>query len=252
MRSRRDALVALALSGGLVLGPTAPVTAAPLDRAQVQAAADRVRADPDLPGTHMVKSLRLKARDAEQPPETAKPDRTESGNWFQDFFSAASGGARVVVWVLGALAVAWIALRLRRWMGMHAGAGRVRRDALPSHVGTLDIRPESLPDDIGAAAASLWQRGQQRAALSLLYRGALSRLVHVQQVPIRAASTEGDCIALAERHLDAASQAFFMRLVSAWQLAAYGGRLPVTAGVLALCGEFEQQLPAPAPTRAEA
>lgn len=251
MRSRRDVLVALALSGGLVLAPTAPIAAAPMDPAQVQAAADRVRADPDLPGTHMVKSLRLKARDLDDPTETAKPDEA-AGTWFADFFSAASGGARVVVWVLGALAVAWIALRLRRWMGLHAGAGRLRRDALPSHVGTLDIRPESLPDDIGAAAASLWQRGQQRAALSLLYRGALSRLVHVQQVPIRAASTEGDCVALAERHLDAASQAFFMRLVSAWQLAAYGGRLPVTAGVLALCGEFEQQLPAPAPTRVEA
>lgn len=251
MRSQRDALVALALSGGLVLGPTTPVAATPLDRAQVQSAADRVRADPDLPGPHMVKSLRFKARDAERPPETAKPDGA-SGTWFADFLSALSGGARVVVWVLGALAVAWVALRLRRWMGMHAGAGRLRHDALPSHVGTLDIRPESLPDDIGAMAALLWQRGQQRAALSLLYRGALSRLVHVQQVPIRAASTEGDCIALAERHLDTASQAFFMRLVSAWQLAAYGGRLPVTAGMLALCNDFERQLPAAVPTRAEA
>lgn len=251
MHSRRDALFALALSGWLVFGPTAPVAAAPLDRAQVQSAADRVRADPDLPGTHVVKSLRFKARDAERPPEAAAADGADGGSWFEDFFSAVSGGARVVVWGLGALALAWVALRLRRWIGMHAGAGRLHRDALPSHVGTLDIRPQSLPDDIGAAAASLWQRGHQRAALSLLYRGALSRLVHAQHVPIRVASTEGDCIALAEHHLSPASQAFFMRLVSAWQLAAYGGRLPVTAGMLALCNDFERQLPAPAPTRAE-
>ena len=41
----------------------------------------------------------------------------------------------------------------------------------PSHVRDLDIRPESLPDDVGAAALALWQRGEQRAALALLYRG---------------------------------------------------------------------------------
>ena len=47
----------------------------------------------------------------------------------------------------------------------------------PTHVRDLDIRPETLPADIGAAARQLWERGEQRAALALLYRGMLSRLV---------------------------------------------------------------------------
>jgi len=111
-------------------------------------------------------------------------------------------------------------------------------------VGSLDIRPESLPDDVGNAAAALWQRGQHRPALSLLYRGALSRLVHAHGVPVRAASTEGECVALAAGRLQPQAQAFFVRLVDAWQLAAYGGRLPSTAQVLAICGEFDLHLPA--------
>ena len=87
----------------------------------------------------------------------------------------------------------------------------------------LDIRPESLPPDIGAAARALWERGEHRAALALLYRGMLSRLAHVHEVPIRDSSTEGDCLALAARKLDAARVAYVTQLVRTWQRVMYGG-----------------------------
>ncbi|MEJ8845763.1 DUF4129 domain-containing protein [Variovorax rhizosphaerae] len=247
----RDRCMAFVLACAFACGvaQAAPSADAPT-REQVQAAADVVRADPNLPGTKTTKELRFKDRgekDKADKPEAKKKDDSGAG-WLSDFFRAVSEGARVLVWVLGALLLAWVAVSLRRWVKVRADGTRHAMDPLPSHVGALDIRPETLPADIGDAAAGLWQRGQQRAALSLLYRGALSRLVHVQAVPVRAASTEGECVALASRTLAPASQAFFARLVDAWQLAAYGDRLPATAGVLALCGEFDQHLPAAAPT----
>jgi hypothetical protein len=107
----------------------------------------------------------------------------------------------------------------------------------------LDIRPQSLPDDVPAAVRALWQRGESRAALSLLYRGALSRLVHDHGVPVRAASTEGECATLASRHLDAERGAFVARLIGLWQVAVYGARLPEGAAVLAVCDEFNARLP---------
>jgi hypothetical protein len=125
-----------------------------------------------------------------------------------------------------------------------SAAAAFQANALPSHVQSLDIRPESLPVQIGEAAAALWQRGDYRAALSLLYRGALSRLVHEHGVPIRAASTEGECVALAGRRLAPASGEFFARLVQAWQVAVYGARLPVAEQALALCRDFDTCLPA--------
>jgi hypothetical protein len=106
----------------------------------------------------------------------------------------------------------------------------------------LDIRPDSLPADIGAAARALWQRGEARAALSLLYRGALSRLVHAHAVPIRSASTEGDCLRLASRSVSGEASAYFGRLVRAWQLAVYGAHQPDEASVHALCDEFDARL----------
>jgi len=194
-------------------------------REQVRAAADKVRADPNMPGVKTEKKI-------------------DSLDWLRDFVRAVAEGARWLIWGLAALALAWLAIRIHRWARVRAGGERPGKAPLPSHVGSLDIRPESLPDDVGNAAAALWQRGQHRPALSLLYRGALSRLVHAHGVPVRAASTEGECVALAAGRLQPQAQAFFVRLVDAWQLAAYGGRLPSTAQVLALCGEFDLHLPA--------
>lgn len=223
--------------------PAAAAPAEPPSRQQVQSAAERVRADPNLPGSKTEKTLRFK--DQDKKPEDKKKDRDGLG-WLKDLVTRISEGARLLVWALGALALAWLVVGIRRWVKVRAGGGRHRMALLPSHIGSLDIRPESLPDDVGAEVASLWQRGQRRPALSLLYRGALSRLVHLHAVPIRNASTEGECVALSEGRLAPMSLEFFARLVAAWQLAAYGGRLPPTAGVLALCAEFDARLGAPA------
>ena len=86
----------------------------------------------------------------------------------------------------------------------------------------LDIRPESLPPNIGAAARALWDRGEHRAALALLYRGLLSRLAHVHQVPVRDSSTEGDCLALCRAHLAGPGIDYAARLIVLWQAAVYG------------------------------
>lgn len=250
---RRWAAVCAVMAGcatGMPAGQAAAAPAEPPSRRQVQTAAERVRADPNLPGSKSEKSLRFKNQDKK--PEDKKKDR-DNFDWLKDFMTKVSEGARLLVWALGALALAWLVVRIRRWVQVRAGGGRHRMAPLPSHIGSLDIRPESLPDDVGSEVASLWQRGQRRPALSLLYRGALSRLVHLHAVPIRNASTEGECVTLSEGRLAPVSLEFFSRLVAAWQLAAYGGRLPATASVLALCAEFDARLSAPArPAKAAA
>lgn len=242
IRRLRIAVTVLAVwAASLMLPAISTAAETVLTREQVRAAADKVRADPNMPGTKTEKKLRFKERDEE---EEEPEKKTDSLDWLRDFVRAVAEGARWLIWGLAALALAWLAVRLHRWISVRAGGARPGKAQLPSHVGSLDIRPESLPDDIGNAAAGLWQRGQHRPALSLLYRGALSRLVHAHAVPVRAASTEGECVALAATRLSPHAQAFFVRLVDAWQLAAYGGRLPSTAQVLAVCGEFDLHLPA--------
>jgi hypothetical protein len=234
-------LAARAAEPDLPVAASAATPGAPT-ATQVQAEVDRLRADPDLSGTEKHKTLRFTKDWFDRKP-AKKASSDGFGAWLRDAGRWLADAGRVMVWLLGALVVALVLVGLRHWVRVRAAGGRmVKQAVLPSHVRELDIRPESLPDQVGAAAAALWQKGEHRAALSLLYRGALSRLVHDHAVPIRAASTEGECVALAASRLAPARSAFFGRLVQAWQLAVYGARLPDSASVLALCSEFDLQL----------
>lgn len=247
MRSSLAALrLALACAFTLGLAPAAASAEPAPTHAQVTAEVEKLRTHPDLSGTRKQKTLRLKETDRKQSGGSGKDDPTAIpsglGSWLRDFGRWVSEIGRVLVWVAGGVLVAALVLGLRHWVRVRAGAVRgTAARALPSHVRDLDIRPESLPEQIGRAAAALWQRGETRAALSLLYRGALSRLVHQHEVPIRASSTEGECLALAARRLPPERSAYFSRLVGAWQRAVYGARLPASDEVLALCAEFDRQ-----------
>lgn len=231
MRSR-ELLLALAIA--LVLPPA---SAEPPTRQEVERAASVVRQHPDLGGKRKTSTLRM--REVDKP---KKDEKSSSWDWLVKLGRWLSETARVLMWIGGMIAIALLLVGLRRWLQVRKGLAHAHRAPLPSHVQSLDIRPDSLPPDIGAAAAALWQQGEHRAALSLLYRGALSRLVHAHAVPIGAASTEGECVELAGQRLDARRSAFFARLVVAWQLAVYGARLPDTPHAIALCRDFDVHL----------
>ncbi|OWQ93110.1 hypothetical protein CDN99_00990 [Roseateles aquatilis] len=207
------------------------------------AAASAVQADPLLAGMEKTRVLRLKKKD-----EARKtPGKQDDFRWWRDLIDSLSAGLRVAMWLVGAGLLVWVLLRLRDLL-QRQQAGRALTAAPPTHVGTLDIRPESLPADIGGAARALWQRGETRAALSLLYRGALSRLVHGHGVPIRAASTERDCLALSAPHLEAASQTFLTQLVAGWQTVAYARRELSPEVFEHLCADFDVRMPTGAAT----
>ena len=102
----------------------------------------------------------------------------------------------------------------------------------------LAVTPESLPDDVAGTAARLAREGRLREALSLLYRGALSVLVHRDHVPLAEGDTEGDCVRAARKALPQRGADYFGRLVVAWQRAAYAGRLPEAGEAQALANEW--------------
>lgn len=217
---------------------SAPASApAALSASAVKAAVEVVRADPQLPGLEKERVLRFKRG------EQQKPKQNEDLSWWLDLLANLSGGLRVAVWLIGAALLIWSLLRLRDWL-VARQRGPALAESPPTHVGSLDIRPESLPADIGAAARALWQRGETRAALSLLYRGALSRLVHTHGVAIRAASTESDCLALARPRLAEEPHDFLRQLVAGWQAVAYARRELPAEQLELLCSSFDAQLPA--------
>ena len=96
----------------------------------------------------------------------------------------------------------------------------------PATLFGLDLRPESLPRDVEAAARALLGDGRFRAALALLYRASLSRLVGGYGLDVPRGATEGDCLRLAAKVLPAGASAYFRDLTREWQGAAYAHRPP--------------------------
>ncbi|MEZ5302318.1 MAG: DUF4129 domain-containing protein [Verrucomicrobiales bacterium] len=100
----------------------------------------------------------------------------------------------------------------------------------------MDITPESLPQDIAAAARMLWGKGDARGALKLLYRGSIAWMIDAAGVPIEESDTEGDCLRRARRGTDGARAAYFATLTDVWILTAYATREPEPASMEYLLG----------------
>jgi hypothetical protein len=144
---------------------------------------------------------------------------------------------QALAWIAAGLAVIGLLLVLRRWVPLWLER-RPEAYRAPDALFGLSLAPESLPDDVAGAAAALVREGRLREALSLLYRGALSVLVHRDHVPLAEGHTEGDCVRAARKALPQAAGDYFARLVQSWTAAAYAGRLPDARGAEALCREW--------------
>jgi hypothetical protein len=203
--------------------------------AEITQALDAVKADPNLSPERKVRTLRWSGAPEQAP-------RAPWLNWLGETAMWAADSARRLAWIVGGVLLALVIVHLfRTRSGRRRGGAAIVFDP-PTHVRDLDIRPETLPADIGAAASALWDAGDRRAALALLYRGLLSRLIHVHRVPIRHSSTEGDCLELAARHLTDTPRQYTAGLIRAWQRFVYGGEDLQTPLVQGLCDGFAAAL----------
>ena len=135
-------------------------------------------------------------------------------------FTPCAGPVIAAVAVL-AYALWWIARMLPRVREPVAEPYRP-----PASLFGMEIAPEKLPADVGAAAAALARAGRLREALSLLYRGALSDLVHRRGVELLASHTELEALELARKRLDPDRSAYVQTLVRTWRECAYSRRAP--------------------------
>lgn len=216
--------------------PPPPSTASP-DMGEISRALEIVKADPNLATERTISTLRWK--DSAEKKPSRKPGWLA---WVGGLFGWLARSARVLMWCVAIVLAGMLAVFIVRVVRNHATTGGEAAFVAPTHVRDLDIRPETLPHDIGAAARALWDRGEHRAALALLYRGLLSRLAHVHRVPIRDSTTEGDCLTLAERHLTPRRREYASRVIRVWQRAVYGREEVPASTVHVLCEDFGPML----------
>lgn len=210
---------------------------------QAKQAMEALKKDPNLVEEQKIKTLHWVDKDKKK--EEADNKLPGWLRWLRDLFVWLSHTSRFFLWTGIAILLGLIVIFLIRVFRNYQSATTISPANFPTHVRELDIRPESLPDDIGAAAWQLWQANEHRAALAMLYRGLLSRLVHQHAVPIKDSSTESQCLELARAHLELAQTDYVARTLRVWQFAVYGAQLPVTEQVQQLCEEFALSLNKP-------
>ena len=232
-RRRARGLAGMAAAVLLALPLLTPVSAEAKPPADEQAQAIEILAGPDF----MPLEERLRWRE-----RAWIRDESDKSNWLQELLEDWFGDAfappgdeppnlqwlpRAVqgaLWGMVAALVLWLLWHYRAWLRWPAGGGR-RRPAPATHVAGLDIRPESLPEDIPAAVRAQARAGETRAALALLYRASLSRLVHGRELPVHPGTTENECLELLRRQRPEESLLTFMgRLTRLWTAIAWAHR----------------------------
>jgi len=209
------------------------------EQAQVRRQLAQVYAHEDLRGYRCTWRWELRV----EPEKEKEKPQERSKALLPRWLAAILAGIFKAAVIGGAIAlVAWLLWRYAAPLRFNfAGTAQPK---LATEVGGLDIREESLPPDVAGAVRALWQQGQQRAALALLYRATLSRLVSRQALTLHQGDTEGECLAHARTAhaagtLDSASLALADQATTLWLNAAYGARWPAGDAVAALCGSWQ-------------
>jgi hypothetical protein len=248
VRSRAKAIALAALIGlqwsaatAADLPKAAPPTDTEISTAALDAAIANLRHDPNLGGQTKVRRLHWTDK-TESPPPTASP------SWIVGLFNYAGQFAGLLLWIAGAAAAAMAVIWIYRLLkSREPRAVAAPSDADDHRVLDLDIRPDSLPDDVSAAANELLRAGRLRDALSLLYRASLSSAVHRFGVALGAQHTEREVLKSVNGALDEVRARYFADLVMIRQRVVYAGEALAPDSVLPLCAGFSIHFDPPPP-----
>ncbi|HEX8614487.1 MAG TPA: hypothetical protein VF800_24675 [Telluria sp.] len=209
------------------------------EQAGVRKQIDQLYATDDLRGYECTETWRMKDRGKKDEKKKKERERnlpSPNLNFAADIF-------KVLVIALAIGLVTWLLYRYRHHLPAFERAAKAR---VATEIGGLNIRAESLPPNVTDEVRAFWARGERRAALALLYRATLSRLVTENALALRQGNTEGDCLRLA-RQAEQRGQLTRGRLdvtdsaTTLWLGGAYAARWPADDAVLACCAAWDAQ-----------
>lgn len=245
-------LVAACLVGAAPPASAQGDASSPVAAVTEEIAADRTTVDfsesePDDPGASGSPE-QTAARILDHPDFTIH--RELKTRWRPDVRDVGSGDMswlKPLVWVLAVLVIlaviaglGWLVYKAAGWADQLPG--RLPPGPSPVAVAGLDVRPESLPDDPLGTARQWWVEGRHRDALSLLYRAALSWMIHQGGVSIEEGDTEGECVRRVQTTPATAEfSRYFHQLTRAWLGLAYAGDTPAASTWDTLCGAWPFQ-----------
>ncbi len=149
-------------------------------------------------------------------------------------------------WGLGGLIVCFLLYQLHKYREYFINIIKpVENDKkkIPSEIFGLDITPRSIPDLLSDEVLKLWNEGEFMQAISLLYRGYLSKLTHEFNVDIKISYTENDCLLAAKQAIANKKETLqlFTQISQIWLKSAYAHQLPSKDEVIDCCRAWRLQ-----------
>ncbi|WP_226664411.1 hypothetical protein [Microbulbifer aggregans] len=261
-RARASATTALLLacSFGVLLGNPTPAAADPVTPSQAQEIIDETLAGEEFHQREEVSGWRLKEFESSEfryPEwliafvewlESREIDSEDEHSEAGDIGPLLAGIIEVLLWVLAISLVIYLLWHFRHHIrrGLGYKPKTATEKSQPETLFGLDVRRESLPEDVTAEVQRLWRTGNQREALGLLYRATLSNLISRYACDFQDHFTESECAQLVregatqDSRLQPALVHFFTLLTATWQRQAYAHRAPQTAHLESLCNQWRE------------
>ena len=209
------------------------------DGAPFQAALKKAYSEDDLKAT--AREFVWKRR---HPLDADTPGKPDAPAWARSIGQVLGFIAEYGLWILFAIGLVIIVANRHRWLPWISD--RYAPPRVPERLDVHDVvAAELLPEDIPTAVRALWQRGERRAALALLYRAGVGRLAASLGTALPAGATESDCLRRARGLTNNEYSALFARIVRKWQEAAYAQRLPTTTELEMLLAAWNAPVQAP-------
>ncbi|MEX1032410.1 MAG: DUF4129 domain-containing protein [Cellvibrionaceae bacterium] len=163
--------------------------------------------------------------------------------WFGplfEFIGSLLAAVPYLLWMVLIVVLAYVVYRFRDALAIVLGARPTKavEHQRPEVLFGLDLRRESLPEDVPGQVMSLWRGGKHREAVGLLYRATLSGLIHQFSFEFFDGYTEQECANLVRSEAEGRLSTYVQRLTAVWQHLAYAHRMPGEAQVSDLCSEW--------------
>ena len=207
-----------------------------------QAAVGELISDPRMGTTREKTKLRYVGPTWDRSEEKQKPKADLA--WMKSFAGFIASAFQYIGWGLLVLLIIYLlhrGLKNRGWFELQGV-----RAPMPDTLFGLDVRPESLPDDVPAVARALLAKGDIRGALALIYRATLVFLLQDGKVEIANGDTEGDCLRRVQAGYTASPSFNNMlrALFNAWLWVAYKGAPLAITECEQLIGRWQTEMQA--------
>lgn len=147
----------------------------------------------------------------------------------------------IIFWVVAIGLILFVLMKYRDQI-VRVGAGLRSRPGpanLPTSMFGLDVKKDSLPDDVVVSAKEHWQLGETRLAIGLLLRASLIQLLNDHQCRFYDSDTEAECCERIDHQAPKVFSVYMKRLVGVWQTVAYAHKQPSQDTFELLCVQWK-------------